>query len=183
MNLLIANENNILDLVNLGLESNTETCEIEILNRIKSKTDFYCILFYNNKPIGKCLIKKCLLTDDDDNNTYYLREVYKNKLYREFKIKNLLDFAIQNLINKQISFNLKLFVDILNLIAIQLYKHINFKIIQYDISSIKYTEEYFNDKTYNKLNLKFINKIEIYDNILLRPDRKLPFYKMEYKLN
>lgn len=163
-NILIADQSHISKLVDIGLESFTEACEIEIRKRIDN--DFYYICMLDDKIIAKCLIKKCCLTDDDDDSTYYLREVYKNKDHAQFKMIELLQFGISHI--SLCNPTIKLFVDILN-----------FEIINYK-TDLKYTDEYYNDKTYYKPHNKDTIKISE-QNKLIRPDRNTPFYKMILK--
>jgi len=174
-NILIADHSHISKLVDIGIESFTETCEIEIKKRIDK--DFYYICTFEDKIIAKCLIKKCCLTEDDDDSTYYLREVYKNKDHTQFKMIKLLQFGISHI--SLCNPTIKLFVDIFNDKAIQLYKNLNFEIISYK-SDLKYTNEYYNDKTYYKPHNKDTIKISE-QNKLIRPDRNIPFYKMILK--
>ena len=177
--LLIANYIHISKLVDIGIESGTEICDIEIRKRIDN--DFYYICIFKDKIIAKCLIKKCRLTEDDDNTTYYIREVYKNKYHLDFKMIHLLNFAISHISNiSNISNNIKLFVEAFNERAIYLYKKLNFEIIKYNEKYLKYTDEYYNDKTYYK-NHSHNDRIMIYEDKLIRPDRNTPFYKMFLK--
>lgn len=175
----IANESHIEELVNIGIESDTEFCPNEISLRLNSNTDFYAIATFQDKIIGKCLIKKCCLTEDDEKeSTYYLREVYKN--LNKFKIKTLVSYAINILFSREKSdIKLKLFVDILNAKAIQLYKNLNFNLVVFNNAQLFYTDEYIRDKTYNKTNIDLTqNHIRISSKaILIRPDRKIPYYK------
>jgi len=179
----IANQSHIDELVNIGIESDTESCPNEISSRLNSNTDFYVISCFQDKIIGKCLIKKCCLTEDDDEFTYYLREVYKNQLHNKFKMKTLISYAISVIHSKNIT--LKLFVDILNTKAIQLYKNLNFNLVVFNKLNLFYTDEYIRDKTYNKSKLDLTeNHIRISSKaILIRPDRKIPYYKFMLKVN
>lgn len=181
----IANETYIDKLVQIGIESDTETCPIEIISRINSKNSFYTIALFEDNIIGKCLIKKGSLTSDDDINTYYLREVYKNKLHYNFKMINLLSYAI-NYIPKRNNITLKLFVNISNSNAIRLYNKLNFNIIYFN-NSIYHTNEYIEDKTYNRDNLVLngnLNEIQITDHITLTsPDKNFAYHKFMLKID
>ena len=97
-------------------------------------------------------------------------------------MKTLIAYAISVIHSKNIT--LKLFVDILNTKAIQLYKNLNFNLVVFNKLNLFYTDEYIRDKTYNKTKLDLTeNHIRISSKaILIRPDRKIPYYKFMLKV-